>query len=189
MSKAELAPLVPESKRRFLSDPSWTPQSRRAVIAAANVFFVSVLALIVYTSQGGKTESAPDALVGGQETGSLDVGAVGEVPPHPYDEAKDLSSGIREDETETVDAGPPLPPMDLDTPQAKAEEARVEAVLEKLECNSRRKERPGLDRGVRVIYVHVPKTGGTSIQAAVERWVTAVSFNSAARKQDAVQRN
>jgi hypothetical protein len=40
------------------------------------------------------------------------------------------------------------------------------------ECSelSRKKERPGLAKGVPVQYVHIPKAGGTTIQDCFERW-------------------
>lgn len=38
---------------------------------------------------------------------------------------------------------------------------------------SRKKEMPGFTNGLRFQYIHVPKAGGTSIQAAITAWVSA----------------
>ena len=63
------------------------------------------------------------------------------------------------------------PVPDPDAPDVLEEEQKTEERLEKQHCASRRKERVGFDKGPRLVYLHLPKAGGTSIQTAMRHWV------------------
>ena len=54
--------------------------------------------------------------------------------------------------------------------EVEAEEIRKEETTAGEECESKRMRHPGMTHGMRFQFVHVPKTGGSSVQMNLDEW-------------------
>ena len=140
--------------------------SARRTVAAVTSAVMLLLMVVVLLSSPSNPHRRPHATSKGED-GSTPLDA-SEEEDDPYrDEAERLSG---QDSTTLSTNHPPAPGSGADdssTPSGNAVNTYPEKECEQL---SRRRERPGVNKGVPVQYVHVPKAGGTTIQDAFAAW-------------------